>query len=136
MHGVVSNHSCVQTACYFSSFVSILFANISTHCDILKSQLFTCKRYFLLFFSDVKQKIGIVIGTDLKPIYPIEGAILLDNNDFTTDKTKEKILQILNEKKRDRQGVDVILSDMAPNATGVKSMDHVNIVNLVYHVIR
>lgn len=72
----------------------------------------------------------------MKPIFPIEGAVILDTCDFTVQQTKDKILKILGEERQNVQGVDVILSDMAPNATGIKSMDHTNIVKLAYDVIR
>ncbi|XP_075230810.1 rRNA methyltransferase 2, mitochondrial-like [Lycorma delicatula] len=88
--------------------------------------------------KDIKKKSGIVIGIDLKPVYPVDGAIFLNNCDFTEQSTKEKIIKILQEKikSEDEQHVDVVLSDMAPNATGIKEMDHTNIIKLGYDVVR
>ena len=68
---------------------------------------------------------GFVIGVDLKHMSPVEGAIILHDHDFTSKKTQEKLHQILNGRK-----VDVVVSDMAPKATGHKSMDHDVIVRL------
>ncbi|XP_044739272.1 rRNA methyltransferase 2, mitochondrial [Chrysoperla carnea] len=78
-----------------------------------------------------KKKIGTVIGIDKLQIYPLEGAQLLGNMDFTLKESQLKILQLLNNAK-----LDVVLSDMAPNATGVRSMDQENILNLCYSVLK
>ncbi|KAK7789512.1 hypothetical protein R5R35_002834 [Gryllus longicercus] len=77
------------------------------------------------------EAIGRVIGIDCLSIYPIEGAILLNNMDFTSKEAQEKLLGHLQGQK-----VDVVLSDMAPNATGLKFMDHEKIIYLAYNVLR
>ena len=59
------------------------------------------------------------------------GAILLDNCDITATATQERLRQVL-----DGQLADVILSDMAPPSTGVRSLDHEQIVRLVMSVLR
>ncbi|XP_022198821.2 rRNA methyltransferase 2, mitochondrial [Nilaparvata lugens] len=74
---------------------------------------------------------GMVVGIDLRPIHPIEGAVLLGGHDFTKDGTKKKILQIL-----DNRQINVVLSDMAPNSTGIKSLDQDLIMNLAQSVVR
>lgn len=74
---------------------------------------------------------GFVISVDLLQIYPIEGSHILGNTDFTLTKSQDKIKALL-----DGRRVDCILSDMAPNATGVRSLDHENITNLCYSVLR
>lgn len=68
---------------------------------------------------------GIVIGIDKLQIYPIDGATFLGNTDFTSNAAQEKIESILNGRK-----VNVVLSDMAPNATGIRSLDQENIMEL------
>lgn len=73
---------------------------------------------------------GFVIGVDRLPIFPIDGATLI-NADFTSETAPNALREILKERK-----VDVVLSDMAPNASGVQSMDHENIINLVYSALR
>lgn len=61
----------------------------------------------------------------------IQGAIILGNSDFTKPETHEKITSALNGRK-----VDIVLSDMAPNATGVKEMDQENLITLCYCTLR
>lgn len=74
---------------------------------------------------------GLVIGIDLLPIYPIDGAETISNMNFTTEKGQNKIRELLKERS-----VDCVLSDMAPNATGVRSLDQENITTLCYSVLR
>lgn len=59
----------------------------------------------------------------------LPGATILPDRDFTSAKCQREILQILR-----GQLADVIISDMAPNATGVKSLDHDIIVQLCLSV--
>lgn len=68
---------------------------------------------------------GLVIGVDKLQIYPLESLIFFGNSDFTAIETQRKIMTALNGRK-----VNCVLSDMAPNATGVKSMDQHNIMDL------
>lgn len=72
-----------------------------------------------------------MIGIDLIRIHPIPGALLLSPMDFTKSSTQEKILQCLNGNL-----VDVFMSDMAPNATGVAALDHETVINLVFQALR
>lgn len=83
--------------------------------------------------ANAKQKsaIGTVLGIDKQPIYPIEGATLLNGMDFTAATSQNKILNILNGRK-----VNVFLSDMAPNASGIRDLDHENIIQLVYSALK
>lgn len=85
----------------------------------------------LLFFIDSKLPSGLLIGIDLQQMYPINGVTLLGNSDFTLPKTWQKIKEHLNNRP-----LDVVLSDMAPNATGVKHLDHDLIIKLAYSVIK
>ncbi|KAF3429500.1 hypothetical protein E2986_05396 [Frieseomelitta varia] len=78
-----------------------------------------------------KDGVGIVIGIDKQPLYPIENATLLGGMDFTAAESQNELLKILNGKK-----ADVILSDMAPNATGVRDLDHENIIQLAYSALK
>lgn len=70
-----------------------------------------------------------IIAIDKLQLYPIEGVHILGNQDFTT--AHAKLQELLDDKK-----VHVVLSDMAPNATGIKSMDGENIVTLGYSVLK
>ncbi|XP_037557473.1 rRNA methyltransferase 2, mitochondrial [Dermacentor silvarum] len=70
---------------------------------------------------------GTVIGLDLLPIDPVPGATFLPNTDILKPESTTKVLQCLSGKS-----ADVVLSDLAPNASGVKSLDHEGIVALTY----
>ncbi|XP_071493319.1 rRNA methyltransferase 2, mitochondrial-like [Diadema antillarum] len=69
---------------------------------------------------------GTVVAVDLLHMQPIEGAIILPQQDFTDPGTQQEILARL-----DGKLANTVLSDMAPNATGIHSMDHEQIVELV-----
>lgn len=75
--------------------------------------------------------IGSVFAIDRLPIHPIEGANILGNVDFTTTVAQDKLRELLNGKL-----VDVVLTDMAPNATGVRSIDHDQIIDLAYSALQ
>nr|CAD7198712.1 unnamed protein product [Timema douglasi] len=75
--------------------------------------------------------VGTVIAIDRLPIYPIEGVTIIGNTDFTTAATLEKLLSAMKGRR-----ADAVVSDMAPNATGVRAMDHENIVQLAYSATR
>ncbi|XP_024871541.1 rRNA methyltransferase 2, mitochondrial [Temnothorax curvispinosus] len=75
--------------------------------------------------------VGRVYAVDRLPFYPVEGATILGNMDFTSAKTQEALSEMLRGDK-----ADVVLSDMAPNASGVREMDHDNIMLLAYAVLR
>ncbi|GAV05189.1 hypothetical protein RvY_15357 [Ramazzottius varieornatus] len=72
-----------------------------------------------------KASCGIVIGVDLLDITPYPGAIFLKDSDFTNPKVQKKILDML-----EGRPVDVVLSDMAPNASGMRTLDHDAIITL------
>jgi len=74
---------------------------------------------------------GHVISVDLQHIRPLLGATVLENCDIRSAETCERIKQELSGRL-----VDVVLSDMAPAATGVKSLDHECIVQLALSVLR
>ena len=61
---------------------------------------------------------------------PIDGVHLLPLCDFTSEATQHRVREILKNKK-----ADVLLSDMAPAATGVKSHNHEAIVTLCFSVL-
>ena len=75
----------------------------------------------------------MVIGCDLLDIEPVPGAILFPNSDFTSQMTHSKIM----EASKDVQSrFDVVLSDMAPNASGQRHLDQDRIITLSYSVLR
>ncbi len=67
--------------------------------------------------------VGKVLGVDLKEVAPITGAMLMVK-DFLEDDAPEMIRKALG------GSVDIVLSDMAPNASGQTSTDHLRIMGL------
>ena len=67
-------------------------------------------------YSSKKIKNGRVVSIDLKEMEPID-RISQIKGDFTEEESKEKIKKLFNSK------VDVVLSDMAVNTTGIKNID-------------
>ncbi|HEU5047371.1 MAG TPA: RlmE family RNA methyltransferase [Rickettsiales bacterium] len=66
---------------------------------------------------------GNVVGIDLLEISPVPGATLLQM-DFMDDAAPQALKDLMGE-------ADIVLSDMAPNASGQPSLDHLRIVLLV-----
>jgi len=75
--------------------------------------------------------VGRVYAVDKLPFYPVEGATILGNMDFMTARTQEALSELLQGDK-----ADIVLSDMAPNASGVRAIDHDNIILLAYAALR
>lgn len=67
---------------------------------------------------------GTVIALDLLPIEPLAGATELQL-DFMADEAPDRLRELLPD------GADMVLSDMAPNASGTPSLDHLRIMALV-----
>ncbi|XP_018588277.1 rRNA methyltransferase 2, mitochondrial isoform X1 [Scleropages formosus] len=68
---------------------------------------------------DPDSPIGFLIGVDLLHIPPLDGAHFLSNSDLTDPATQTHVRALL-----PAAGVDVVLSDMAPNASGFRELDH------------
>lgn len=68
---------------------------------------------------------GTIISLDILPMEPIEGVIFLQG-DFRDEEVLARLQQAV-------QGrlVDVVVSDMAPNLSGVESVDAVRIAHLI-----
>lgn len=62
-------------------------------------------------------KTEFIIGLDLLPIEAIDGVDFIQG-DFTSDEVYETLLQRLGSRK-----IDLVLSDMAPNLSGMNAMD-------------
>lgn len=62
-------------------------------------------------------KTEFIVGLDLLPIEPIEGVHFIEG-DFTSDAVYEQLLELLGTRK-----IDLVLSDMAPNLSGMNAMD-------------
>ena len=68
---------------------------------------------------------GFVLGVDLLHIFPLEGATFLSPADVTDPRTVQRVRELLPGGR-----ADVILSDMAPSATGIRSLDHDRLISL------
>ncbi|XP_008048698.1 rRNA methyltransferase 2, mitochondrial [Carlito syrichta] len=75
--------------------------------------------------TDPCSPVGFVLGVDLLHIFPLEGATFLCPADVTDPRTLQRILELLPGGR-----ADVILSDMAPNATGIRNLDHDRLISL------
>lgn len=67
----------------------------------------------------------LVVGMDLLPTQPIEGARFVQM-DFTADEAPTQLQELLQGHK-----ADIVMSDMAANTTGMHSIDHLRIMNLL-----
>ena len=72
---------------------------------------------------------GKVIGVDLLPIKPINGNVTIFQGDIRDEKVVNNILNEIWRK------VDVILSDIAPNISGIWKIDHNNQIDLTRLII-
>jgi len=75
--------------------------------------------------TDPGAPVGFVLGVDLLHIFPLEGATFLCPADVTDPRILQRIRELLPGGR-----ADVILSDMAPNATGIRSLDHDRLIGL------
>ena len=67
--------------------------------------------------AEILQGKGSLIAVDILPMDPVADTTFIQG-DFTTTEVLEQLLSTL-----DNKGVDVVLSDMAPNLSGMKSVD-------------
>jgi len=82
-------------------------------------------------WSQIASKIitnGKILAVDITPMEKLDNVIFF-NDDFSEEKTKDKIFKIFNDK------IDVILSDMAENTTGNKTVDSIRTNSLCSDVI-
>jgi len=82
-------------------------------------------------WSQVASKIitnGKILAIDITPMEKIKNVRFL-NNDFSDEKTQDKIITIYNNK------IDIVISDMAENTTGNKTVDSIRTNGLCSDVI-
>jgi len=60
---------------------------------------------------------GRVVGLDILPVEPLHGVQFI-HGDFTEDEPLRELVEVL-----DGQAVDLVLSDMAPNMSGMATID-------------
>lgn len=68
---------------------------------------------------------GVVIASDILPMDPIAGVDFVQG-DFTEDEVFEELLALLGDRR-----ADVVISDMAPNMSGMAAVDIPNAMGLV-----
>lgn len=73
---------------------------------------------------------GTVVGIDLLNIPPLDGAHFLSSHDVTDPATHAKLLELLPNGQ-----AHVILSDMAPNVSGFREMDHEKLITMCLSLI-
>lgn len=73
---------------------------------------------------------GSVVGIDLLNIPPLDGAHFLSNHDVTDAATHAKLQGLLPHGQ-----AHVILSDMAPNASGFREMDHERLIMMCLSLV-
>ena len=73
---------------------------------------------------------GKVIGIDIQEVKPLEGAITLRHNIEHDHTTIDKILRILNSR------ADIVLSDLAPNISGIWDIDQARQISLSSSALR
>ena len=82
-------------------------------------------------WSQIASKIitnGKILAVDITPMKKLDNVIFF-NEDFSEEKTKDKIFKIFNDK------IDIIISDMAENTTGNKTIDSMRTNSLCSDVI-
>lgn len=80
--------------------------------------------------ADPDSSLGTVVGVDLLHIPPLEGVHLLSCHDVTDPATHAKLQELFPAGQ-----AHVILSDMAPNASGFREMDHEKLVAMCLSLI-
>lgn len=84
-------------------------------------------------WSQVAAKIvgskGSVVALDLLPIESIPGVDIIQG-DFSSQYTYDKLINLL-----DGRNIDVVLSDIAPNLSGIRAADQANAVYLAEKVL-
>ena len=68
---------------------------------------------------------GVIVALDILPMTPIEGVVFLQG-DFREPEVLARLLELLAGRK-----ADVVVSDMAPNLSGIDSADTARIAHLV-----
>jgi 23S rRNA (uridine2552-2'-O)-methyltransferase len=72
----------------------------------------------------LERRAGGVVGIDLLPVDPLPPAVILQG-DFTDAAMGPRLLEALG------GAPDLVLSDMAPNTTGLRQTDHLRIIALI-----
>lgn len=86
--------------------------------------------YLFFCILDPELPNGTVVGIDVLHIPPLTGAHFLSFHDVTDPATHAKLLELLPNGQ-----AHVILSDMAPNASGFRDMDHERLITMCFSLL-
>ena len=78
---------------------------------------------------DPNQTKGFLVGCDLLKVEEVAGAKLFGNMDFTHEQSQKVLIEAV-----ENRPFDLVISDMAPNASGVKTLDHDRLMKLAFQV--
>ncbi|GJQ10763.1 hypothetical protein GpartN1_g2554.t1 [Galdieria partita] len=78
----------------------------------------------------VRRTRGRLLSVDILDMEPIAGATFIQG-DFCDEETQQRITKVLYGDE-----IDVVLSDMCPNTSGVKELDHERIIELAFSASR
>ena len=79
--------------------------------------------------SKIVEPDGKVIGVDLRPIKEIEDNVIIFQDNINREGIEIKIREVLKKK------ANVVLSDLAPNISGIWKIDHNNQIDLTISVV-
>ncbi|KAG7269598.1 hypothetical protein CRUP_028650 [Coryphaenoides rupestris] len=106
---------------------------------------YRCRSAFKLLEIDDKYRLlapgrrvlprGTVVGVDLLNIAPLDGAHFLSSHDITDPATHARLRSLLPADAGAGAMADVILSDMAPNASGFRDMDKERLVAMCLSLV-
>ncbi|XP_061905360.1 rRNA methyltransferase 2, mitochondrial-like [Entelurus aequoreus] len=80
--------------------------------------------------TDSKLPCGTVLGIDLQNMHALDGAHFLSSHDVTDPATHAKLSRLLPGGQ-----AHLLLSDMAPNASGFRDLDHERVVTLCFSLL-
>lgn len=67
-------------------------------------------------------KKGVIIALDILPMAPIDGVTIIEG-DFREDAVFEELLKVMSQDPIKKGKADLVISDMAPNISGMGSVD-------------
>ncbi len=67
-------------------------------------------------------KNGTMVALDILPMEPIDGVTIIQG-DFREDAVFDELMSVMNDAGKDQQKADLVISDMAPNISGMGSVD-------------
>jgi 23S rRNA (uridine2552-2'-O)-methyltransferase len=67
-------------------------------------------------------KNGTMVALDILPMEPIDGVTIIEG-DFREDAVFDELMSVMNDAGKDQQKADLVISDMAPNISGMGSVD-------------